>query len=174
MALSDMNPEPQEDETQENNLTPEEEKDLKIAVLLGERLLRAGGFDVIQKAMQSSSDPSQVIGQFLMQLAQQMFEKMPHNIQLSPRILLTKDGWVEQISDFIQEKLGVPKKVMDKAEIYVASTASQMGQAKRAQGGGDVNGVPSPPIPGPGAGAPQPQQPQGPVMPQQAPQPGGQ
>lgn len=146
-------------------LNAEQKKDLKIAVLLGERLLRAGGFDVIQKAMKSSKDPGQVIGQFLLQLGQQMFEKMPSNIKLSPRILLCPGGWVEQISDFIQEKLNVPKDVMDKAEIYIASTSSQMANAKRQQGQGNINGIPAPPSPQPGGPQGPPQG--GPPMPPQ-------
>lgn len=142
--------------------------DLKIAVNIGERLIRSGGADVIMKAMKSSSDPGQVIGQFLLQMGQQMMEKMPSQMKLSPKILLAKDGWLEQMSDFIQAKLGVPKQIMDKAEIYVASTASAMANAKRQQGGGMINGVSAPPAPqaGPGmqpnAAAPQGQ----PAMPQ--------
>lgn len=139
------------------NLSDEEELDLKIAVLMGENLLQKGGFDVIDKAVSQSSDPSQVIGQFMMQLGQQLMENMPDDIQLSPKILLAKHGWVEQISDYIQSEAHVPKKVMDKAEIYVASTASQMAQAKQQQGQGAIDGVQAPPVPGPNQPIPAPQ-----------------
>lgn len=132
-------------------LSDEEEMDLKIAVLMTERLLQDGGFDVIQKAMDSSKDPSQVIGQFLMQLGQQLHESMPDGMQLSPKIMLCQGGWVEQVSDYIQEETDVKKAVMDKAEIYVASTASQMAQQKQQQSGGTIEGVPAPPVPAPGA-----------------------
>lgn len=110
----------------------DQDTDLKIAVLLGMRLLDDGGFDVIDKAVDSSKDPGQVIGQFLMQMGQQMYESMPDDLKFSPEIMLEDNGWLEQISDYIQVELGVDKKVMDKAEIYVANTATQMAQAKAA------------------------------------------
>jgi hypothetical protein len=141
-----------------------EEDDLEIAVLTAKHLLEDGGFDVIDKAVASSSDPGQVIGQFLMQLGTQMFENMPEGVTLSPAIMLAHGGWLEQISDFIQEQLGVKREIMDKAEIYVASTAQQSAQASQQQG--DPN---APPVaPGPSAAPPQaPPQP----MPGEAPMP---
>jgi len=134
-----------------NETTPDKEQgegaggssdklDLKIAVMLGERLLEDGGFDVIESAVKHSSDPGQVIGQFLMQMGQQMMESMPEDTKLSPAILLQPGGWVEQMSDYIQKQAHVKKEIMDKAEIYVASTAQQMAQAKRGQ----VDGVQAP------------------------------
>jgi hypothetical protein len=132
-------------------LTDEEEMDLKIAVLMTEHMLQEGGFDVIQKAVDSSKDPGQVIGQFLMQLGQQLHESMPDDMKLSPKMMLVKNGWLEQVSDYIQEEDGVKKDIMDKAEIYVASTASQMAKAKQQQSGGTIDGIAAPPAPGPGA-----------------------
>lgn len=130
----------------------DEEMDLEIGVLIAKHLLEDGGFDVIEQAVASSSDPGQVVGQFLMQLGTQMFENMPEGVDLSPAIMLAKGGWLEQVSDFIQEELGVKKEVMDKAEIYVASTAQQMAQGAQAQG--DPN---APPVaPGPSAAPPLP------------------
>lgn len=134
---------PDQGKTGAKDSSAEDELDLKIAVLLGQHLLQDGGFDVIDKAVKSSKDPGQVIGQFLMQMGQQMMESMPDDIKLSPKILLARGGWVEQISDYIQEKAHVKKEIMDKAEIYIASTAQHMAQAK----GGNVDGVPPPPTP---------------------------
>lgn len=150
---------PQEEMDEENDGpeeegTEQEELDLKIAVLMGERLLENGGFDVIEKAVAQSKDPSQVIGQFLMQMGTQLFESMPDDVALSPSILLARGGWVEQMSDFIQEELGVKQDVMDRAEIYVATTAQQMAQQQAAPAGAP-----------PQEAAPQPA---GPAMPQGA------
>lgn len=139
-------PEPGDTSDQGGDGANTDELDLKIAVMLGERLLEEGGFDVIEKAL-GSSDPGQVIGQFLMQMGQQMMESMPDGITLSPKILLAKGGWVEQISDYIQEKGVAKKAIMDKAEIYVASTSQKMAQAK----GGMAGGVQAPPSPQVGA-----------------------
>lgn len=134
--------------------SPDEELDLKIAVMMGERLLQNGGFDVIDRAVASSKDPGQVIGQFIMQMGQQLFENMPEDMKLSPSIMLAEGGWVEQISDYIQEQNDVKKDIMDKAEIYIASTAQQMAQGQQQQG--DPN---APPVaPGPNAAPPMPEQ----------------
>lgn len=137
MALEDKLKQapPQEDPANE------EELDLKIAVLLGERLLEEGGYGVIEKAVKSSSDAGQVIGQFLMQMGQQLHEGMPDDAKLSPTIMLAQGGWIEQMSDLIQEEGAADKATMNKAEVYVASTAQQMADAK----GGQANGVPLPP-----------------------------
>lgn len=132
-------------------LTKEDETDLKVAVLMAKDLLDKGGFDVIDKAVDTSKDPGQVIGQFLMQMGQQLHESMPEDMKFSPKIMLARGGWLEQVSDYIQEEGGVSKDVMDKAEIYVASTASQMAQQKQQQSGGTIEGVQAPPVPAPGA-----------------------
>jgi len=144
-----------EDQEQEGRLTDEDEMDLEIAVLLGKRLLDDGGKEVILSASKSQ-DPGQVIGQFLLQLGSQLDEQMPEDSKLSPAIFLAKGGWLEQMSDFIQEEYDVPKKDMDRAEIYVASTAQQMAQKQQGQA-----------QPGQPATAPQPAMPAGgPAMPQ--------
>lgn len=128
MALEDkMKPAPEQEEGRD-----EADLDLQIAVLLGMRLLDDGGFEVIDRAVDESSDPSQVIGQFLMQMGQQMYESMPDDMRFSPEIMLAEGGWLEQISDYIQAELGVDSAIMDKAEIYVAHQATQMAQAKQA------------------------------------------
>lgn len=130
-----------------NSPKTEDEMDLEIGVLLGKRMLEDGGFSIVEKAVESSRDPSQVIGQFLMQMGQEMMENMPDDAKLTPAILLSPGGWLEQISDFIQTELDVKKEIMDKAEVYVASTASQMAQAKQGQ----TDGVQAPAVPVAGA-----------------------
>lgn len=109
-------------------LTDEEERDLEIMVALGENLIDEGGWQVIQQAEQSS-DPAVVIGQFLMQLGSQLGEQLPFDI--SPRIMLASGGWLEEMSDYLQEEYDVPKDVMDRAEIFIASNAQAMAQQQR-------------------------------------------
>lgn len=131
-------------------LTEDEEQDLKIGVMMAQKMLDEGGLEVVETAISQSKDPAQVIGQFLLQMGQQMMESMPDDMKLSPKILLCKYGWLEQVSDYIREEADVKKDVMDKAEIYVASTAQQMAAAK--QSNGQTNGVEAqPPIPSPAA-----------------------
>jgi len=129
---------------EEETLTKDEQDDLAIMITLSKNLIDDGGYEVIEQA-QNSKDPAVIIGQFLMQLSEQLAEKLPFDP--SPRIMLARDGWVEQISDYIQEEYNVPSKVMDRAEIYIATSAQQMQQEQVAQD----------------------QQPQGAPMPQQAP-----
>jgi len=132
----------------EGLLTDDEESDLEIAVMLAEQLIDEGGIEVI-KGAQESSDPGQVIGQFLMQLVSQLSEKLPPEMQLSKRIYFAKDGWIEQVSDYIQEQYGIDKKTMDRAEMYIGSAAQKMAQG--AQGGAPQGAAPAPeqaPMPG--------------------------
>ena len=112
-----------------------EELDLKIAVLIAQDLIDKGGIEPIEAAVKSSSNPGQVIGQFMMQLAQQLMESMPAGMELSPSIMLIPGGWVEQVSDYLQEEYGIKKDIMDKAEVYVGSTAQQMTEARQAPQG---------------------------------------
>ena len=128
MALEDRMVE--QESPEEGKLTKDEQDDLAIMLTLSKNLIDDGGYEVIEQA-QNSKDPGVVIGQFLMQLSEQLAEQLPFDP--SPRILLAPDGWVEKISDFIQEEYNVPKKVMDRAEIFIATSAQQMGQASQQQ-----------------------------------------
>lgn len=142
-----------EQQEQSQHLTKDEEDDLKIAVNMAKNLIDDGGIEVVDQAVNTSKDPGQVIGQFLMQMVSQMSEKLPEEAKLSPRIYFAEGGWIEQISDYLQEEYGVSKEVMDRAEMYVGTTAQQM--AQQQQGGGQQQ-----------APAPQPQE-VAPAMPQQ-------
>lgn len=115
---------------QEDTLEDEEESDLEIMVNMAENMIDEGGSQVIEQAM-ASNDPGSIIGQFLMQLGSQLGEQLPFDI--SPRIMLARGGWLEQISDYLQEEYDVPKKIMDRAEIFVASSAQGMSQGQQQQ-----------------------------------------
>lgn len=154
MALEDKM---KEDDTPKGNLTDEEEEDLSIAVGLAENAIDDGGIDVIRDAIESSNDPGQVIGQFLMQLGSQIVENMPEGMELSKKVFLAEGGWVEQISDFLQEEYKIKKDVMDRAEIYIASSSQQMAQGAQQQGTSAVPGQAQPPMPGPAPAQPSPQ-----------------
>ena len=114
----------------EGSLHDEEEKDLKIMVNLGKDMIDEGGYSVVEQAL-NSKDPGVVIGQFLMQLGSQMGEQLPFDP--SPRIMLARGGWLEQMSDYMQEEYDVPKKDMDRAEMFVASSAQGMAQSQQQQ-----------------------------------------
>lgn len=115
---------------QEERLTDEEEDDLRVMVSLAKNMIDEGGIQVIDKAM-DSKDPGQIIGQFLMQLGSQIGEQLPFDI--SPRIMLAQGGWLEEVSDYLQDEYDIPRKDMDRAEIFVAQAAQGMAQNQQQQ-----------------------------------------
>lgn len=119
-------------------LSKEEEADLAIMVTLTKNLIDDGGYEIIEQA-QNSKDPGVVIGQFLMQLLTQLEEQLP--FEPAPIVIFAEDGWVEQVSDYIQEEYQVPKKIMDRVEIYMAMSATQMAQSAQ-QGQGQAGASP--------------------------------
>ncbi|MFA6935476.1 MAG: hypothetical protein WCR70_09410 [Sphaerochaetaceae bacterium] len=123
-------------------LTDEEESELSIMVNIAKDMIDEAGYKVIQQALESK-DPGVVIGQFIMQLGSQLGEQLPFDP--SPRIMLAEGGWVEQISDYLQEEYDVPKKVMDRAEIFVGSSARAMAQGDQQQA--PQQGAAAPPQP---------------------------
>lgn len=153
MALDDKLKQPTEDNRE--RLTDDEEDDLRIMVTLAKNLIDEGGYQVIESA-ENTKDPGQVIGQFLMQLGSQIAEQLPAEAKPSPRIMLSEGGWVEQVSDYLQEEYDVPRDVMDRAEMYVGAGAQAIAQGQQQPGG-----------PANPQGAPAPGQEQMPAMPQQ-------
>ena len=140
MALDEQMVQQQE----QSLLSDEEERDLQISVMLAENLIDEGGWQVIQQAEQSS-DPAVVVGQFLLQLGAQLGESLP--FEISPRIMLAEGGWLEQVSDYLQEEYGVPKQVMDRAEIFIASSAQAMAQQQQQAPQGNPQEQPQPVVP---------------------------
>lgn len=130
-------------EKEENGqLTDEEEDDLRIAVNIAKDLIDQGGIDVIDKAVATSKDPGQVVGQFLMQAAREITNNLPEEVVLSPRIWLARGGVLEEISDYIQDEYGIDSEVMDRAEMYVASALQAQAQQEQ-QAAGAPQGAPA-------------------------------
>jgi len=146
MALDE---ELEQENANSEDLTDEEESELSIMVNIAKDMIDEAGYQVIQQALESK-DPGVVIGQFIMQLGSQLGEELPFDP--SPRVMLAEGGWVEQISDYLQEEYDVPQKVMDRAEIFVGSSASAMAQGSQQQA--------------PQQGAPAPAQPAAPPIPE--------
>lgn len=96
-------------------MSNEEELDLEIAVKLSEKMLmEGGGIKVIADALRTSQSPSQVVGQFFAQMFAQMQESFPQGMEISPNVWLAKGGVLEQLLDFLETKLGLPKDFSDK------------------------------------------------------------
>ncbi len=138
-----------DEQAQEANaaaLSEEEELDLSILVNLAKELIDDGGFDVVQQAVDQSNDPGQVVGQFLMQMGAQLVEQMPEDVTMSPRVLLAEGGWVEQISDYLQEQYDISKEVMDRAEIYVGTSAQELASGQQQQQAAAPQQAPAAPV----------------------------
>lgn len=138
-----------QEEAQTNQLNDSEEQDLSIAVNLAKNLIDDEGINLIKSAEQSK-DQGQVIGQFLFQMGSQLAEKLSGMVDLSPRIFLAEGGWVEQVSDYLQEEYGVPKNIMDRAEMYIGGMAQQMAQAQQQGGVPQPQAEQAPAMPMPG------------------------
>lgn len=85
---------------------------------MGIKLLEAGGLEQIKKALESSQDPAQVIGTFLVQMIGHMGEQLASQFQIDNRVFLAKNGFLDTILDYIEAKLGYPKDFSD--QIYGA------------------------------------------------------
>lgn len=104
-------------------------QDLEIAVRMGIKLLNDGGIDVIRDAINKSQDPAMVIGQFLTQVIGILAEQLVKELDADPRLFLAKDGWLEEMLDYIEKKLGYPEEFSDQIYMTVLETikAASMG-----------------------------------------------
>lgn len=135
--------------------------DLEIAFRMGVQLLNDGGLDMLRKAINESTDPAVVIGQFLAQLMGQMAETLRDEVDTDPAIFLAKGGWLDMMLDYIETKLGYPEQFSDQiySEVLEIVKAGAMGSEapnnvmEMGQEGGElpqqpaVPGMANPPIP---------------------------
>lgn len=142
--------------------TPSGKEQVELAVRMTIKLLEeGGGIDVIADALKQSRDPAQVIGQFLAQVVGQLAEKLEQEFGIDPRIFLAKGGWLDNVLDYIEQRLELPKEFSDQVYGNVLETikAAAMGgevpeQAPQPQGGG-IQGAGGPTPMQPGEGMPQ-------------------
>lgn len=87
--------------------------DAELVSMMGMALLDNGGLETVQKALQSSEDPGQVVGQFLAQLIGQMAEFTASTLQIDPAVYTEPNGFLDQILDYIERKLGLPSEFSD-------------------------------------------------------------
>lgn len=121
-------------------------EDVEIAVRLAIKMLNEGnGLKVIADAIQQSKDPAQVIGKFLAQMIGQLAEKLRDEVGINPGIFIAKNGFLDQILDYIETKLGYPEEFSDQVYARVLDTIKAAARSPRPQGQ----------VSGPGAGQPQ-------------------
>lgn len=97
-------------------------EDTEIAVRMTIQMLSEGGLQVIEDAINKSEDPALVIGQFLAQLMVVLGDQLGQQINLDPRVFLAKGGWLDEILDYIEKKLGYPEEFSDQVYAQVVET----------------------------------------------------
>ena len=126
------------EETQEAP-TDVEKADLKISLALGKKTMQeAGGLQALQKGMANTKDPAQVVSKFLVQLIMKIKDSLEkEGIELSPRIVLSANGWLVQMVDFIEVSLKLPTEFSEEVIGDVMETFKAMlqGQSRGEQQG---------------------------------------
>lgn len=147
MALDKTNEAPEQDEGL---------SDAELVSMMGMAALDKGGLDIIKKALDTSQDPAEVIGQFLGQMVLQMAEFTQKTFEIDPGVYMADGGFVEQILNYIETKLGLPPEfseqlydeVLEIMKAVANSTGpkgrkAQMAQQQAgAQGGAPAGGPP--------------------------------
>jgi methanogenic corrinoid protein MtbC1 len=106
-----------EDEQAAMAEVPVDEDLAKYVYLLGVDLLEeGGGMATLQKAVQQSSDPILVISQFIVQMMSQLVEVLNQETNFDPRVMLVSGGFVDSISAYIVNKLGLGEEAADQIE----------------------------------------------------------
>lgn len=112
-SLSQMNMEENVKDSEGHQVNDE---DVEIAFRMAVQMLDDGGLQMMADAIDKSNDPAQVIGQILAQMIGQMAEQLRDEYNIDPRIFLAKNGWLDQILDYIEHELNYPADFSD--EIY--------------------------------------------------------
>lgn len=104
-------------------------EDIELAVRMGIQLIQGEGMDMLRKAINESTDPAVVVGQFLAQLMGQMAEQLQEEVGIDPGVFLAKDGWLDEILDYIEGELGYPDEFSDQvySEVLEIIKAGAMG-----------------------------------------------
>lgn len=123
------------DETEQQGKVEVPSEDVEIAVRMAIKMLNeGGGLKVIAESIQQSKDPAQVIGKFLTQLIGQLAEKLRDEIGIDPSIFIAKNGFLDQILDYIEKKLGYPSNFSDQIYAEVLDTIKAAARSPAPQG----------------------------------------
>lgn len=129
--LSGANPDPELND-QAMQEVPVDEELAEYVFLLGVDLLEeGGGMQTLQKAVQQSADPIAVIAQFIVQMVGQLSEVLAEEVNFDPRVMLVRGGFVDSISDYITEKLGLEEDAPDMIEQEVLEMIKGLAQGEQ-------------------------------------------
>lgn len=125
---------PQEETKQPSEGFTVDSQDVELATRMGVKLLNeANGIQVIRQSLDQSKDPAQVIGQFLAQMMGTLAEELAAKMQVDPRVFLAKRGFLDNILNYIEKKLGMPEEFSD--QIYAQVLETIKAAAFGGQGG---------------------------------------
>lgn len=140
------------DSKEEKKAPKKDEKrnsDAELVSMMGMAMLDQGGLQTIQQALQESQDPGQVVGQFVAQMVGQMAEFTRDNMGIDPAVFVEPNGFLDQILDYIERKLGLPPEFSDQVYGEVMEIIKAGAMAEQNQAGGPPAGGPAPaPAPG--------------------------
>jgi hypothetical protein len=123
------------DNTQTQGKTEYPAEDVEIAVRMAIKMLNEGnGLQIIANAIQQSKDPAQVIGKFLAQMIGQLAEKLRDEAGINPGIFIAKNGFLDQILDYIETKLKLPPEFSDQVYAEVLDTIKAAARSPRPEG----------------------------------------
>lgn len=156
--LSGNNPDPELNEEAIQEI-PVDEEYAEYVYLLGVDLLEeGGGMNTLRKAVEQSADPLLVISQFIVQMVGQLSEVLSEETNFDPRVMLARHGFVDNITDYIVEKLDLGDEAIQMIEQEVLEMIKGLAQG---EGQPDPNAEMPPPAGAglDGGGMPPPQQP---------------
>lgn len=139
--LSGNNPDPELNEQAMQEI-PVDEELAEYVFLLGVDLLeQGGGMDALRKAVDQSSDALLVISQFIVQMVGQLSEVLNEEVNFDPRVMLVRGGFVDSISDYIVDKLGLGDEASEMIEQEVLEMIKGLAQGESQP---DPNAEPPP------------------------------
>lgn len=146
----------------EDKLTDKDATDQQMLVKMGVDILEQGkGIELIKTALQGSQDPAQVVGQVMSQVLMALAEQTTQELGVNPKVFLAKGGWLNDMLDYLETKLGLAPDFSE--EVWYAVVETVKAAVKSAQAGDQQQAM---------GGQPQAQQPQAPAQ-QPAPMMGG-
>lgn len=134
-----------------DQLSEEEELDLKLVVKTAAKLMgEGGGLEKVGQALKQSKDPAAVLGPFFATLFGKLQESIPPDMEVSPRVYLAQGGVLEQMLDYMEKKLGLPPEFSDNVFGSVIETIKAAAQGEQQKMGPPPPAAPPPPPQGGG------------------------
>ena len=100
--------------------------------LMGVDLMKEGGvLPQLAQGLQKSSDPAQVVGQFIVQMIGQLAEVAAAEFNFDPRVFLAQNGWLERTLDFIEDELSLPEEFSDEVDDVVLEMIKALAQGEK-------------------------------------------